>query len=129
MIPLAGLGILGGLFAFGAFSYNYNHDYIYPNGTHLPVTCLCAQYSECGCDDNGNQTFIQDIVNNGTNVPTNSSGVTIANVNGTERAFINGTLPNGTTAGGGTSGATQTILNYGGFWVMAVTVLAIVFTN
>jgi hypothetical protein len=54
--------------------------------------------------------------------------------NGTSAAYINGTLPNGTTAAGGTdpsnagqiSGAARLAIQYGGYWVMVATVGATV---
>jgi hypothetical protein len=54
--------------------------------------------------------------------------------NGTNVVYINGTLPNGTTAAGGTdpsnaseiSGVTRLVIQYGASWVMVVTVAAIV---
>ncbi|CAG8958927.1 hypothetical protein HYFRA_00012924 [Hymenoscyphus fraxineus] len=61
-----------------------------------PVDCVCAAYAVCGCDDNGNSTFLADIIGDGTNL--NASLVTIAVINGTEMFVLNGTLPNGTTA-------------------------------
>lgn len=77
---------------------------------------------------------MDSLLGNGTSAPQNSSMVTVANVNGTQKAYINGTLPNGTTASGGTdpsnpsevSGAAKMVVNYGGYWVMLALVGATV---
>jgi hypothetical protein len=78
---------------------------------------------------------VQNLINNGTDHPVNTSIVRyITYPNGTQAAYINGTLPNGTTAAGGTdpsnasqiSGGAKLIMQYGGYWVMAVTVGATV---
>ena len=78
---------------------------------------------------------MENLINNGTNHPVNSSMVRyLTYPNGTQAAYINGTLPNGTTAAGGTdpsdasqiSGATKIVAMYGGYWVMVATVGAIV---
>jgi hypothetical protein len=93
----------------------------------MNVTCLCAQYSVCGCDDNNNSTFLDSIIGDGTNL--NTSIVNFANINGTPTVVLNGTLPNGTTASGGTEDANGTsgaasklVRNIGGYWVMVVIV-------
>ncbi|KAI2792094.1 hypothetical protein POX_b02129 [Penicillium oxalicum] len=99
LLPLGALAIFPGLWLAGAYAYSYNHPYYYNhNGRNdsLPVTCLCEKYQECGCEDNNNQTYYQDLFN-GTE-PRNGSNVRVADVNGTKTILINGTLPNGTTA-------------------------------
>ncbi|KAF4634850.1 hypothetical protein G7Y89_g3260 [Cudoniella acicularis] len=96
-----------------------------------PVTCLCAVYAECGCDDSGNSTFLDSLIGDGTYANLNHTLVTVADVNGTSTIIINGTLPNGTTASGGTedaySAATRSIVNSSGYWVMIALVLSTVF--
>ncbi|PVH76366.1 hypothetical protein DL98DRAFT_517957 [Cadophora sp. DSE1049] len=99
-----------------------------------PVTCLCAQYSVCGCDDDGNYTFLDTIIGDGDYFKLNYTLVTVADVNGTSTILLNGTLPNGTTAAGGTedaitsnssdgsSAAVRSIIEAGGYWVMIATV-------
>jgi hypothetical protein len=90
----------------------------------MNVTCLCAQYSVCGCDDNSNSTFLDSIIGDGTNL--NTSIVNFANINGTPTVVLNGTLPNGTTAAGGAENASgaaaNMVRNIGGYWVMVVIV-------
>jgi len=89
----------------------------------------------CGCDDNGNSSYVQQLVGNGTDQPVNTSQLVVLPplANGTQSAYVNGTLPNGTTAAGGTdpssdaelpaSGAVRLLANYGGYWVMLMTVV------
>ena len=95
------------------------------------VTCLCQRYQVCGCDPTDNATFVNQVVNNGTSQPVNTSTVRYETFpDGTEAAYINGSLPNGTTASGGTdpnnaseiSGAMKAA-QYGGYAVMAAAVL------
>ena len=153
-IPIAALDFFPGLWLYGSlWAYPYNYPYYYYHNGHnttANVTCLCQRYSECGCDPNNNETFIQVVVNNGTNAPVNTSmSQFVTWPNGTSMAYINGTLPNGTTASGGTdpsnadeiSGAAKLVLYNGGYfkrltliplslsWVMAVTVVAAILTN
>ncbi|KUJ24138.1 uncharacterized protein LY89DRAFT_679364 [Mollisia scopiformis] len=91
-----------------------------------PVLCLCAVYAECGCDDNGNTTFLDSIIGDGTYANLNQSLVTVSDVNGTSTIVLNGTLPNGTTAAGGTedafSGAVRSSIEMSGYWVMVALV-------
>ena len=70
-----------------------------------PVTCLCAAYAECGCDDSGNTTFLNSLIGDGTYSKLNLTLVNVADVNGTSTILLNGTLPNGTTIPGGTEDA------------------------
>lgn len=70
-----------------------------------PVTCLCAAYAECGCDDSGNTTFLDSLIGDGTYSKLNLTLVNVADVNGTSTILLNGTLPNGTTIPGGTADA------------------------
>ena len=139
-LPIAAIGFFPGLWLYGSlWAYPYGSPYYYNhNGrnTTANVTCLCQQYSECGCDDTGNSTLVQSIVNNGTDQPVNSTvSQFVTWPNGTSDAYINGTLPNGTTAPGGTdpsntdeipSGAARLMMNLGGYWIMVVTVGATV---
>jgi len=87
------------------------------------VQCLCAMYAECGCDDNGNTTFLDSLVGDGTYSKLNQSLVSVVDYpNGTSIIAINGTLPNGTTLPGGTEDATgdaiRSIAQASGYWVM-----------
>lgn len=133
-----------GLWLYGAYAYPWQHPYYFHNRSandsagrnqSLPVTCLCQQYSVCGCDDNNNSTYLDGLLGNGSAADMNSTLIRVANVNGTKTAVINGTLPNGTTASGGTdassadelSGAAKKLaVVYGGYWIMAALVAGMV---
>jgi hypothetical protein len=138
-LPITAFAFFPGLWLYGTlYAYPYHYPYYYNNDGRnqtANATCLCQQYSECGCDDTGNSTFLQNLINNGTDHPVNTSTVRyITYPNGTQAAYINGTLPNGTTAAGGTdpsnanqiSGAARLLMQYGGYWAMAATVGATV---
>merc|ERR1712036_73425 len=104
LLPVAGLAFFPGLWLYGAYMYPYGSPYHYYNRSanrneSKPVTCLCERYNPCGCDDNNDQSFLNNIIGNGTNL--NGTLVQRAVVNDTDQFFINGTLPNGTTAPGG----------------------------
>ena len=120
-----------GLWLYGAYAYPYSHSYPYHNATSngnetLPVTCLCQEYSACGCDDNGNATYVDSLLGNGSAADMNSTLARVADVNGTKTLVINGTLPNGTdnstTTGSTSAGFKQVGLESSGFWVMGVIV-------
>lgn len=139
---LASALIFPGIWLYGAYAYNYNHPYNFhnrtnttdtPNGSNqtLPVTCLCDQYSACGCDDNNNSTYLDNILGDGTPASQNSSLVHVGDVNGTKTIVLNGTLPNGTdttaSADDSTSAASKRILlEMSGFWVVGAIVGATV---
>lgn len=142
LLPVAALAFFPGIWLFGAYSYPYTHPYYYTDNNNrnqsLPVTCLCEQYQECGCDDTNNSTYYESLFN-GTQ-PRNTSNVQVVNVNGTKTIVINGTLPNGTTADDGTSSSTSsstsgaasgplvTLVNASGYWVMVAVVIATVWS-
>ena len=106
-VALLGVGALAffpGLWLAGAYLYPYSHPYAFYNRSSnrnesKPVKCLCQQYQPCGCDDNDDSTFLNQTIGDGTNL--NNTLVRVADVNGTSQIFLNGTLPNGTTAPGG----------------------------
>jgi len=115
-VALLGVGTLaffGGAWLYGAYLYPYSHTYTFHNASAnrnqtKPVKCLCQQYSVCGCDDNDDTSYLNGIIGNGTNL--NSSLVRAATVNGTATIFLNGTLPNGTTASGGSDSAASGLM-------------------
>ncbi|KAG9229567.1 hypothetical protein BJ875DRAFT_445835 [Amylocarpus encephaloides] len=106
-----------------------------------PVVCVCAAYSVCGCDDQGDYSFLDPIIGDGTWATLNHTLVDVADVNGTSSIILNGTLPNGTTASGGTEDATSAassptpsptssvagFLGTSGYFVLAVIVGCAVF--
>ncbi|KAL1963243.1 hypothetical protein VTN77DRAFT_8568 [Rasamsonia byssochlamydoides] len=130
LLPLGTLAFFSGLWLYGAYAYPYSHPYTFHNPTTgtsetLPVVCLCQEYSECGCDNNYNSTYLDSIFGND---PTNSSVVRIATVNGTQTIFINGTLANGTTAANPALSAAPAvpIMRWSGYWVIVAIVSTVV---
>jgi len=139
-VGLGALAFWPGLWLYGAYSYHYNNPYRFHNETHdppenqtKPIICACDPYMPCGCDENGDQAYLNDLIGNGSYSHLNHTLITVANVNGTETILINGTLPNGTTAAGGTedpySAGTgmQLLLENAGWWPLLATVGAAVF--
>ncbi|XXH05657.1 uracil DNA N-glycosylase Thp1 [Hypoxylon texense] len=132
------VGFLGAHFAYGAYVYPYTHPYPYYNSTNhqnetKPVSCLCDYYETCGCDDNGNQTYFNSIIGDGSYANLNRSVVTVADNATTNDStiYILGTLPNGTTASGGTedpnaAGSLYTLARAVGWLPFITTALAIV---
>ncbi|CAL5869332.1 uncharacterized protein PFLUO_LOCUS3561 [Penicillium psychrofluorescens] len=126
LVAGAGLGFLGAAFLLHANSYYlypYPHHYLYNDHEYL-VECVCAQYSECGCGDNQNQTYYTSLFHGER--PENSTNVRVVDVNGTETIYINGTLPNGTTATNGASPAGTVPAHLGGYLVTVAVVAAAV---
>ncbi|KAI1474233.1 hypothetical protein K445DRAFT_10018 [Daldinia sp. EC12] len=135
---LGTLGFVGASLAYGAYAYPYNHHYYYHNSTTnqnetKPVVCICDYYGVCGCDDNGNQTYFNSVIGDGSYENLNKSLVTVAENETTHEKtiYILGTLPNGTTSSGGTedpnSGASLQALGRAmGWWPVVSTAIAIV---
>lgn len=135
LLPVAALTFFPGLWLYGAYAYNNHHDYNYHNKTSgrnesIPIMCLCQEYSVCGCEDNNNSTYLNSVLNvkDSSELPSNSSTVRVADVNGTRTIIINGTLPNGTTAADPSieenSSIPREILNFSGYWLMITLVIA-----
>lgn len=136
-LPLAALAFFPGLWLFGVYAYAHSDPYRWYNRTSMenqtfPVTCLCQQYSVCGCEDNNNSTYIDSLLNttDPNNITSASPIVRVAEVNGTTSIFINGTLDNGTTAPDPNapelSMAPPRLLRISGYWPMAFMVLSAV---
>ncbi|KAI1464194.1 uncharacterized protein F4812DRAFT_443738 [Daldinia caldariorum] len=135
---LGTLGFVGLSLASNAYAYPYTHHYPYHNATTnqnetKPVVCICDYYGECGCDDNGNQTYFNSVIGDGSYENLNRSLVTVAENETTHEKtiYIYGTLPNGTTSSGGTedpnAGAgLQTLARAAGWWPVVTTAIAIV---
>lgn len=129
-MPAAGLGLAGGALAYGAYAYPYRHDYNYTDShSHkeesLPVVCVCEQYMECGCDDNNNSAFYESLFN-GTE-PKNGTNVRVVDVNGTQKIYVNGSLPNGTTVAENAAPATVQMAQTSGYLAMAAIALSAVY--
>ncbi|KAJ5096271.1 hypothetical protein NUU61_005627 [Penicillium alfredii] len=134
LLPAAALAFFPGIWLYGAYAYPYSHGYHFRNDTShknesVPITCVCQEYSECGCDNNNNQTYYESLFN-GT-APRNTSNIHVVTENGTNKIYINGTLPNGTTVAdsdASVSGAAPlvTLLHASGYWVtVALVVMAV----
>ncbi|KAI1392734.1 uncharacterized protein F4822DRAFT_392011 [Hypoxylon trugodes] len=135
---LGGLGFVSASLAYGAYAYPYTHHYWYHNSTTnknetKPVTCLCDTYETCGCDDNGNQTYFNSVIGDGSYNGLNKSLVTVADNETTHNStiYLLGTLPNGTTAAGGTEDPNaavdmQALARAVGWWPVITTAIAIV---
>ncbi|KAL1612629.1 hypothetical protein SLS60_000858 [Paraconiothyrium brasiliense] len=135
--PVLLIGLLPGLWLYSVYPYYFHNPYRFvnesahnstnPNGTNtsLPVTCLCEEFSACGCDENDNQQYLKDLVGNGSYDSLNKSIINVADVNGTTTLVLNGTLPNGTTAPGGTddAGIALGVGKYAGWYVMGLTII------
>ncbi|ORX96353.1 hypothetical protein BCR34DRAFT_628848 [Clohesyomyces aquaticus] len=126
LLPVAALAFFPGIWLYSVYPY-YLHPYRFLNQTvqnatngvnqTLQTICLCQQYGVCGCDDNDDQSYLNDLVGNGSYAALNKSLVNIYD-NGTRYLTINGTLDNDTTAPGGTdSAATGSSIPYTGYWL------------
>ncbi|KAI0509114.1 hypothetical protein F5B22DRAFT_373193 [Xylaria bambusicola] len=136
---IGGIGFLGVSYLYGAYAYPYYHHYYYHNATTdmnetKPVICVCDPYDTCTCDDNGNQTYFNSVIGNGSYEGLNHTLVTIAknDTTGNLTIYINGQVPNGTTAAGGTedpSAANSMIAlaKAAGWWPAATMAFAIAF--
>ncbi|KAI9925669.1 hypothetical protein MW887_005468 [Aspergillus wentii] len=131
LLPAAGLALLPGVWLYGAYAYPYHHNYHYVNQTNnhsesLPVVCVCQEYSECGCDNNSNSTYFESLFN-GTE-PKNTSVARVVNDNGTEKIYINGTLPNGTTVEDSSASSAPSVkmAPVSGYWIMVAVVSSMV---
>jgi hypothetical protein len=125
-----------GLWLYSVYPYHFNNPYRFhndsaqnatnPNGTNqsLPVTCLCQEYSECGCDENDDQANLKELVGNGSYAGLNKSLVTVADVNGTKTLVLNGTLENGTDTDSAARALTPAGLGgkFAGYWVAGLIV-------
>lgn len=120
----------------GAYFYPYGHPYGFYNHSSgrnesKPVQCACDPDVECGCDDDGGNattTVLNELIGDGSYDKLNQTEVMVAN----NTIFINGTLPNGTTAAGGTEDANagagmRFLLQNAGWWPVVATVCAAVF--
>lgn len=122
------------IWLYGVYSYPYTQPYSFHNITTnanetKPVDCLCEEYSECGCDESGDFSQLDQLVGNGSYDALDKNVITVADINGTSTILINGTLPNGTTAAGGTSDpySGAGMVKFSGFWLMTALVGCTVF--
>lgn len=132
----ASLAFWPGVWYHPVYAYPYNNSWTFHNETTnanetKPVECGCDAYQECGCDDNNSTDYVNSVLGTGAYNQLNQSLVTVANVNGTDKILLNGTLPNGTTASGGTESPSagvgmRRLAEMAGWWPVAATVVAIV---
>ncbi|KAL1794863.1 hypothetical protein ACET3X_006679 [Alternaria dauci] len=127
ILPATMLLIMPGLWLYSTYPYYYNNPYRFYNQSAtndddddnnndrrglwtrqtqgrnetLPVMCVCSEGFVCGCDENDDQQYINDLVGNGSYAALNKTLVTVSDVNGTKTLVLNGTLEKGTTAPGG----------------------------
>lgn len=91
------------------------------------MTCLCDQYSACGCDDADNST-LDSVVGDASLATKDNPLYRIGNVNGTKTLILNGTLPNGTDDSESSSptpssgAARQQVMEIAGFWLVGAVV-------
>ncbi|KAJ6264410.1 hypothetical protein Dda_0556 [Drechslerella dactyloides] len=123
LLPLGAIALIfPGLWLYSVYSYKYNTAYQYYNNTlnqlqTVPVQCLCMQYSDCGCDDNGNTTYLAELV------ALNQSNTTVfATVDKVWTLLINGTVENGTgPAAGDTISEAGSVMNQLGYiWMVGI---------
>ncbi|KAG9383146.1 hypothetical protein A1F94_007067 [Pyrenophora tritici-repentis] len=115
ILPAAMLFIMPGLWLASVYPYHYNNPYRFYNHS-------------CGCDENdGDYSYVDDLVGNGSYPALDKSLVTVSDVNGTKTLVLNGTLPEGTTAPGSSAAVDLKVGKYTGYYVVGVMVLAGVF--
>ncbi|AEO53333.1 hypothetical protein MYCTH_2294498 [Thermothelomyces thermophilus ATCC 42464] len=124
-----------GLWLYGAHIYRFDDEYEFFNVTSQrteskPVECACAQNADCGCDENRDKDYLDDLIGNGSYAALNKTLVNVADVNGTSTILVNGTLPDGTAAlaGNAAGGGLRALLHHAGWWPVVATVCAIVLT-
>ncbi|KAF3939884.1 hypothetical protein ABW19_dt0209488 [Dactylella cylindrospora] len=123
LLPLAALALIWpGIWLWGVYSYHYNTLYNYYNQTlnanqSVPVQCFCVQYNECACDDNGDISYLSEII-----ALNQANTSTFATVDGVWTLLINGTVANGTgeADAGDTIGAASSLNVLGYTWMVVV---------
>ncbi|KAI0422824.1 hypothetical protein F5X98DRAFT_325253 [Xylaria grammica] len=136
---LGGIGFAGIHYLNGGWVYPYQHHYWYHNATTMmnetkPVICVCDANDPCTCDDNGNQTYFNSVIGNGSYEGLNHTLVAIAKneTTGNLTIYINGQVPNGTTAAGGTedpnaANSMKALAQAAGWWPAATVAFALAF--
>lgn len=149
----AALAIMPGLWLYSVYPYYYTSPYRFYNRSRnatednnnndarsivirqssdqqganetLPVVCLCQEYSVCGCEENTDQAYLDDLIGNGSYAALNKSLVTVSRNESGKMLVLNGTLPNGTTAPGGQDDAAAglSVGKYAGYYAVGLAVL------
>ena len=86
------------------------------------VICGCRMYGVCGCDYTNDTAYLESIIGNGSVAAMNSSLVAVALYEGSQTILIDGSLPNGTTAAGGSDDAGMSLVPLAGYWSIALLV-------
>ncbi|XTI86145.1 hypothetical protein V2W45_1483368 [Cenococcum geophilum] len=96
--PIAALTIFPSLWLYGTVT-----NTTFPNGINqtLFINCLCQRYSIYSCNDNSDNTYLYNLIRNGSYAALNKTLITISIVNKTRIIAINGILLNSTTMSGG----------------------------
>ncbi|OXV10069.1 hypothetical protein Egran_02164 [Elaphomyces granulatus] len=113
---------------YSVYAYPYPYPYQYTeNGKNqaYPVTCLCEEYSVCGCNECGNGTscaYLSSVL-----ASNSSTDVRIVDANGTRTIYINGTLENGTTAADPSLSGSLSVNQFhlSGYWVVLILAVSV----
>lgn len=137
---LGGLAMLAfwpGVWYHPVYYYPYHNPHTFHNESSdknetKDVACACDETVQCGCDDTGNATFLNELIGNGSYDALNHSLITVAKVNGTDTILINGTLPDGTSVTEDSepqnaSEGLRALLQHAGYWPVLATVVGTVF--
>ncbi|KAN0080457.1 hypothetical protein V8E54_003661 [Elaphomyces granulatus] len=116
---------------YSVYAYPYPYPYQYTaNGKDqaYPVTCLCEEYSVCGCNECGNGTscaYLSSVL-----ASNSSTDVRIVDANGTRTIYINGTLENGTTAADPSLSGSLSVNQFhlSGYWVVLILAVSVFLT-
>ncbi|KAI1827839.1 hypothetical protein F4861DRAFT_491408 [Xylaria intraflava] len=137
---LGAIAFSGFHYPYGLWYYPYHNPYFYHNSTTnknetKPVSCVCGAFDTCSCEDTGNQTYFNSIIGNGSYQGLNHSLVNVANNDSTGQStiYINGQLPNGTTASGGSVSAStaaniRAFAQAAGWWPAAAVALTLAYS-
>ena len=118
-----------GPWLFGAYYYHYRITFAnrtLTNKTHSSgvnqtrtLGCLCQKYQVCGCDQNDDSRYVDDLIGTGAYGALNHSLITVTKFKGAPTILVNGSLPNGTTAAGWATGNRQALLEHASWGVVA----------
>ncbi|KAH8723338.1 hypothetical protein GQ44DRAFT_595915, partial [Phaeosphaeriaceae sp. PMI808] len=106
LISGAVLALMPEIWLHSVYPYYYNNSYHLWNRTANATNNNsndAREYSVCGCDENDDKAYLNDLIGNGSYAALNKSLITVLMVKAKRTIVINGTLPNGTTAPGGTN--------------------------
>jgi hypothetical protein len=107
------------------YFYHWPEPYNFFNATTQrnesdEVVCGCRTYAVCGCDYTDDTSYMASIIGDGRYETLNKSLVSVADYEGSRTIFVDGTLPNGTTAPGGTDDAGVALAPLKGYWPVMV---------